>query len=144
MIIRELRTDDYKTVYGLIVNEMGHSEVLFTDLSASLDGMKADDRYLLFVAEDNDQVVGFVSAVEMLGCIDNRYIEITCLVVSQNYQKRGCGAQLLEHIEYLGKENDIRRFSVASGAHRTEAHEFYRNNGYEDGGYVFYKGLVIL
>ena len=60
MIIRELRTDDYNTIYGFVVNEMEHSEVLYKDMSASLDGMKADDRYLLVVAEDNNQVVGLL------------------------------------------------------------------------------------
>lgn len=144
MIIRELRTDDYNTIYGFVVNEMEHSEVLYKDMSASLDGMKADDRYLLVVAEDNNQVVGFVSAVKILGCIDKSYIEITCLVVSSKYQNKGVGKLLLGHIEILGKNSNIEKFSVTSGAHRIGAHDFYRKNGYKDGGFVFYKGQVII
>ena len=144
MNIRELRADDYKTIYGFIINEMEHSEVSFIDLSASLDLMKSDNSYMLFVAEDNNQVVGFVSAVKLIGCIDSSYIEIGCLVVSDNYQKRGGGKLLLEYIESLGKSNGIKNYSITSGLHRKNAHKFYEHNGYEKGGYAFYKGLVIL
>lgn len=144
MIIRELCTDDYKTVYGFIVNEMEHAEVKFTDMSASLDIMKADARYFLYVAEHNNQVVGFVNAVKLHGCIDYSYIEITCLVVSQSYQKMGIGKLLLEHIESLGRENNIEKFSITSGLHRKGAHAFYEKNGYQRGGYAFYNGLEIL
>ena len=79
MTIRELHVDDYKTVYGFIVNEMEHDEVQFTDMSDSLDNMKADNSYYLYVAEHNNQVVGFVSAVKLFGCIDSSFIDITCL-----------------------------------------------------------------
>jgi N-acetylglutamate synthase-like GNAT family acetyltransferase len=144
MNIRELCTDDYETVYGFIVNEMKHDEVLFTDMSISLDKMRSDSSYLLYVAEDNNKVIGFVSAVKMFGCIDKKYIEITCLVIAQYYQKRGIGKSLLEYIESLGRKEKIENYSVTSGLHRRDAHTFYEKNGYERGGYAFYKGLVIL
>ncbi|GFI30134.1 aminoalkylphosphonate N-acetyltransferase [Lachnospiraceae bacterium] len=144
MNIRKLNSGDYGTVYKFIVNEMEHSEVSFTDMSENLDIMKVDDSYLLYVAEYNNQVIGFVSAVKLFGCIDSCYIDITCLVVSQNFQGKGIGKSLLEFIESFGKINKIENFSVTSGLHRKEAHDFYRRNGYELGGYTFYKGLVIL
>ena len=144
MEIRELRTDDYTTVYGFIVNEMEHDEVSFEDMSASLDFMRDDSSYMLYVAENNNKVVGFVSAVKMFGCVDGNYIEITCLAVSKDYQGKGIGKLLLEHIESLGRKNKIKTFSVTSGKKRVEAHTFYENNGYERGGFVFYKGAVIL
>lgn len=143
MNIRKLHSDDYGTVYKFIVNEMEHSEVSFKDMSASLDIMKADDSYLLYVAEHNNQVIGFVSAVKLLRCIDSCYIDITCLVVSQNFQGKGIGKSLLEFIESYGRVNKIEKFSVTSGLHRKEAHAFYKKNGYELGGHAFYKGLVI-
>ncbi len=144
MIIRELRTDDYEIVHGFIVNEMGHDEVLFNVMSASLDSMRADDSYLLYVAEHNNHVVGFVSAVKLFGCVDSHYIEITCLVVSQRHQKEGIGKLLLDTIETAGKNSRIGSFSLTSGLQRKEAHAFYENNGYEKGGYAFYKGLIVL
>ena len=144
MNIRELRTNDYEIIHGFIVNEMEHDEVEFTDMSSSLDNMRNNDNYFLYVAEHDNQVVGFVSAVKMIGCIDSNYIEITCFVVSQNYQRRGVGALLLEHIESLGTRSGINRFSLTSGLFRVAAHEFYVKHGYEKGGYAFYKGLEIL
>lgn len=144
MGIRELRSSDYEIVYKFIVNEMEHSEVSFKDMSERLDIIKNDRNYFLYVAEHNEQVIGFVSAVKLLGCIDNCYIDITCLVVSQNYRGKGIGKSLLKFIESFGRVNKVEKFSVTSGLHRKEAHDFYRKNGYELGGYAFYKGLVIV
>lgn len=143
MNIRELNTNDYETVYGFIVNEMEHPEVSFADMSVSLDNMRNDVKYLLYVAVHDNQVVGFVSAAKMIGCIDSNYIEITCLVVSDNYQRIGVGKLLLEHIESLGKRNNIGKFSTTSGLHRKAAHDFYIKNGYEIGGLAFYNGQAI-
>ena len=44
----------------------------------------------------------------------------------------------------LLKSNGIKNYSITSGLHRKNAHKFYEHNGYEKGGYAFYKGLVIL
>lgn len=144
MNIRELQFGDYLAVHGLIVNEMEHAEVSLNDMSASLDAMKADSSYMLYVAEYDNQVVGFVSAVKLFGCIDSNYIEITCLVVSQSYQKKGIRKMLLKHIEYIGSKEGIEKFSVTSGKFRENAHAFYKRNGYELGGYAFYNGQVII
>lgn len=144
MNIRELHSEDYEAVYKFIVNEMQHSEVSFKDMSESLDSMKANDSYLLYVAEHNNQVIGFVSAVKLFGCIDNCYIDITCLVVSQHFQGKGIGKSLLEFVESIGHTYKIKNFSIISGLHRKEAHDFYKKNGYELGGCAFYKGLVIV
>lgn len=144
MRIRELNTHDYEVIHGFIVNEMKHAEVDFADLSSSLDSMKANDSYLQYVAECDDRVVGFISAVKLFGCVDSTFIEITCLVVSEDYQGRGIGTQLMEHIESLGAEENIHVFSVSCGNKRIPAHKFYMHNGYGKDGYTFYKGAVIL
>ena len=144
MNIRELHSEDYEAVYKFIVNEMEHSEVSFTDMSSSLDIMKANNSYLLYVAEHNNQIIGFVSAVKLFGCIDNCYIDITCLVVSQSFQGKGVGKSLLEFIESIGYTNKIKNFSIISGLHRKEAHDFYKKNGYELGGFAFFFCFVIV
>lgn len=144
MNIRELHSEDYEAIYKFIINEMEHSEVSFANMSESLDIMKANDSYLLYVAEHQKQVIGFVSAVKLFGCIDNCYIDITCLVVAKNFQHKGIGKTLLEFVESLGYSNKIKNFSIISGLHRKEAHNFYKKNCYELGGYAFYKGLAIV
>lgn len=144
MNIRAIRSNDYETVHKLIVKEMGHGEVSFTALSTNLDAMKSRDNYILYVMEYNSQVVGFISAVVLFGCIDGCYIDITCLVVAQAFQNRGIGKALLDFVESFGKINKIEHFSVTSGLHRKKAHNFYKKNGYELGGYAFCKGLVII
>ena len=144
MNIRELHSKDYESIYKFIINEMEHSEVSFADMSESLDIMKANNSYLLYVAEHQNQIIGFVSAVKLVGCIDNCYIDITCLVVSKNFQHKGVGKTLLEFVESLGYSNKIKNFSIISGMHRKEAHNFYKKNGYELGGYAFYKGVTIV
>jgi len=144
MSIRELRTNDYKAIHGLITNEMQHDEVLFDDLSCRLDIMLNDTDYLLFVSENDGCVTGFICALKSIGCIDGLCIDILCLVVLKTYQGKGIGEALLGYVENLGRGEGIENYSTTSGLHRTDAHRFYEKHGYEKGGYAFYKGLVII
>lgn len=145
MRIREVCSVDYVKIHNLIVNEMQHSEVSFADMTKWIDIMREDKKiHWLFVAESDNQVVGFISAIKSIGCIDGFFIDITCLVVSESFQGKGVGKELLDFIENLGKTEGITNYSTSSGLHRKEAHVFYEKNNYEKGGYAFYKGLVIV
>jgi GNAT superfamily N-acetyltransferase len=144
MKIRKLDSTDYETIHSLITNEMGHSEVQLANMSSWLDQMRNDKNQLLFVAEVDNQVVAFISAIKSIGCIDGFFIDITCLIVSKAFQGKGIGKALLQFVEDIGQSEDITRFSVTSGKQREEAHAFYVKNNYGLSGFAFYKGLVVL
>lgn len=144
MEIREIHHQDYSKIHSLIINEMGHDEVTFDELSERLNLIRSDKSYFLNVAINEKEIIGFISAIKSIGCIDGTSIEVCCLVVSQSYQKQGVGGALLGCIENIGLSEGITQFSLASGLHRKGAHAFFENRNYEKGGYAFYKGLTIL
>lgn len=143
MEIREMQAEDYKQVHDLIVTEMGHKEVKFEEFVNWLAIMKSKN-YYSYVATIDNNIAGFISANEAVGCIDGSYIDIDCLVVSYQYQGKGIGGALLQFIEDYSLSKGITKFSLTSGFHRKEAHDFYEKHNYEKGGYAFYKGLEIL
>ncbi len=62
--------------------------------------MKGDSRYRTFVADINGNVVEFATTVEALA-IDhpNGYIKMDGLAILPEYQHRGIGKALMEHVE---------------------------------------------
>ncbi|MFH1599309.1 MAG: GNAT family N-acetyltransferase [Pseudomonadota bacterium] len=103
------------------------------------------------VAEEGQQVL----VADRHGCLvgllalDIRYYlplggptcRITALAVSSGEQRQGVGRMLLREAEQRARQAGAARIELTSGAQRTEAHDFYRACGYEDGALRFLKRL---
>lgn len=104
------------------------------------------------VADDPDQQV---LVADRHGCLvgllalDVRYYlplggptcRITALAVSSGEQRQGVGRMLLREAEQRARQAGAARIELTSGAQRSEAHDFYRACGYEDGALRFLKRL---
>ena len=64
------------------------------------------------------------------------------MVVTPEAQGRGLGKQLLREAERRGRAGGAARIEITSGSQRTDAHKFYRDNGYSDGTVRFVKYLT--
>jgi GNAT superfamily N-acetyltransferase len=85
----------------------------------------------IFVAEDGDEVVGWIHvSVSYLLEVPLR-AEINGLVVSAATRSRGTGARLLEAAEAWARTKKCEGMSVRSNVIRERAHAFYEHNGYE-------------
>jgi ribosomal protein S18 acetylase RimI-like enzyme len=104
--------------------------------------MDNQSRQKLLVAERDGMLLGLLVLDFMyylpLGAISCR---IVALAVAPEAQRQGVGRWLLREAEQLARQEGAARVELTSAVHRTEAHEFYRQCGYEDTAVRFMKRL---
>ena len=87
---------------------------------------------VVFVAEVDDQVVGYLHAQIYRTLYMDAMVNLLGLAVLESMQKKGIGRALLEHAEQWAIDHGIFWMRLNSGASRTGAHAFYRTMGYTD------------
>lgn len=90
-----------------------------------------DENHALFVAELDDQVVGFISAGEQAHWAGDVDAYIGELVVSASASRRGIGAALVQKAMEWGRMSGYKRVLVSTGAANTAACALYRSLGFE-------------
>jgi ribosomal protein S18 acetylase RimI-like enzyme len=97
----------------------------------ALDPNRNESR-AIFVAEQNDEVVGFVTTAtrrHWAGDLDGYIGE---LVVDQRVEGRGVGRTLVMAAEEWARRQQVDRISLQTGAANARARAFYRSLGYEE------------
>ena len=96
--------------------------------------------YHLFVAEVNNQVVGFIALhwFELMHW-EGKMGRMTAFCVDENFRSQGVGKQLLNASEEFLKAKGCVKFEVTSNARRTRTHGFYLNNSYVEDSKRFVK-----
>jgi ribosomal protein S18 acetylase RimI-like enzyme len=138
--IRLCTKDDYASVFELL-------KQLWTDMPSNYetlqivytDALKSDKQKFIVGLIDN-KIVGFCSLTIKnnlwqagnLGHIDE-------LIVDKTFRKQGIGRKLIDEITVIAKENDCKRIELDSAFYRKEAHQFYKDLGYENRAYLFSK-----
>lgn len=142
IVIREIESKDYISVSAIWRDVLGFSSVTDETVAKTCEKMKGDSRYCTFIADVNDNVVGFVTIVETLA-IDhpNGYIKVNGLAVLPEFQHCGIGKMLMERVEMLAGERNISLIGLATGFQRTGAHEFYEHLGYQKLSFWFRKRI---
>lgn len=88
----------------------------------SIEAYKSNKgQILLWVAEDNQKIVGF----GLLNLFNN---SIDSLYIAPNFNKRGYGRKLLETIELVARNKGIKQLNLSS---TLNAHQFYQKMGYQ-------------
>lgn len=91
---------------------------------------------IMYLYIENNKCIGLIS-----GCIYNEEIsnyEFKCpkrgsvneLVVKKEYQNKGIGKLLLNHLEKYLKEKDCKKIMIGVFAYNEKAINFYNKNGY--------------
>ena len=102
-----------------------------------------EDREMVFVAELNARVVGFIHVEKYNVLYLDSMVNILGLAVLSNYQKQGLGRKLIDAVIQWAKEMGIYTLRLNSGINRKEAHQFYRRIGFgeEKEQYRFIKNI---
>jgi ribosomal protein S18 acetylase RimI-like enzyme len=104
--------------------------------------MDNQSRQKLLVAEREGMLLGLLALDFMyylpLGAVSCR---IVALAVAPEAQRQGIGRWLLREAEQQARQAGAARVELTSAGHRLEAHEFYRQCGYEDTAVRFMKRL---
>lgn len=138
-VIRIIEEKDYLSVAD-IWREVLNIPVTDEDLTRTYDKMKADDRYITYVAEFDGRVVGLVTMVSVLAVgHPSGYTKVNGLGVLPEYRNMGIGRMLMEKAEQAAVQNGTRYLGLASGLMRENAHRFYEHLGYVRTSYWFGK-----
>ncbi len=141
MHIRKFQIEDTTQVCELLNNELG-KQISVDELSITVSDMLKSDDYAIFVAEQNNEIVGFIGVHFGLAFeIKGKVMRIIALAVKESYQHRGIGTKLLEAAEKSAIEYKASVIGVNSGLHRAVAHSFYEKNKFSKKGYSFIKNI---
>ena len=142
ILIREIEERDYPDVLKIWNDVIGNHNFTVENISWHHDRFKENDNYKAFVAEFENNVVGFVYIMQYAPwAVEGEQFWIQGIAVKDDMQGKGIGTKLLEHIEKYGKDKGVEYITLNTGFKRTAAHAFYEHNGYSTGNYCFGKKL---
>lgn len=139
MLYREYENKDISAIRDILERDLGY-HCSHDALTKRVNEMSKRENYQIFVACDNEEVVGFIGCVRYLAFeLENEGMKIIALAVSRKYRRKGIGTELLKTAEQWAKENNIEVILLNSGLTRAEAHTFYESRGYIKKSYGFLK-----
>ena len=130
MIIRKANKEDSFSIM-MLSKELGY-ESTEEEIKNRINYLSKKDQSFLVVAEEEDNVVGFISYEHYETVYYVPGINITGLVVFKDFRNKGIGKRLLNYAEEYAKSKSLTFVRLNSGIQRKEAHSFYKNNGYDN------------
>ncbi|MDR1348855.1 MAG: GNAT family N-acetyltransferase [Prevotellaceae bacterium] len=140
--IRFCIADDYAAIFELLKQLWIDKQLNCKVLQAVYENALKSDRQKLIIGLIGNKIVGFCSLTinnnlwqgGNLGYIDE-------LIVDENFRGQGIGKTLMAEITKIARENNCKQIELSSAFHRKEAHQFYKNSGYEKRAYLFSKAI---
>jgi len=139
VVIRPAVADDSAAI-ALLLAELGYPAPADA-IPVRLERMEGEGQHLL-LAELDGRVVGLASLFLRHVIVDDApFARLAALVVSADSRGRGVGAALVADAERLARQGGCTILEVTSGLHRPEAHDFYRDLGFDEKPRRFLKRL---
>lgn len=130
MKIRIANLSDSKAIQKLNSIEL-HYDYPLEDTTNKLELILSLDWQIIYVAEIDGQVAGYVQAHKYIGTFGDLFVNIMGLAVSKDFQGNGVGKALMFAAENWAQEIGAEGVRLNSGSERTEAHKFYEKIGYD-------------
>jgi PhnO protein len=137
--IRPVIPKDFEAVYRFICNL---EEAIFDrdELKTCFDACLSLPHHHYLIAEIDGYAVGYVSCHgQLLLHHCGMVYEIEELYVDYAHRNLGIGALLIAAVENALAGSGHKLLEVASGLQRTDAHRFYKENGFRQTSYKFVK-----
>lgn len=99
-------------------------------ISRRLRLISRDPDHCVFVAVENETVVGWIHAFEAHRIESDPFAEIAGLVVSKSHRRKGVGRRLLQLVKGWALQKGVSVVRVRCQVKRTGAHQFYRVFGF--------------
>jgi GNAT superfamily N-acetyltransferase len=128
--IRRVVQEDSKNIARLCI-QLGYEAVQKVITERLLKLINEKDT-VLFVAEMDGQVAGWVQASIRSAVETGEFAEITGLVVDESLRGKGIGKRLVVKTEEWAKSLGFNSIRVRTNILRTETHLFYRGIGFEE------------
>ena len=139
-MIRIMQQKDCPAVARLWRDYLDVSSATDESVRKTFEKMSEDSRYCSYVAEENGNVVGFITFVEVLSFDDpDGYIKMNGIAVMPEYRRLGIGEQLVERAERAARERGANSIGAASSFKRTESQAMLDKLGYQKSAFWFHK-----
>ena len=129
-IVRQAVISDAKDIYYINKTSLGYDYDLEKQ-KAKIQAVLNDSTQVIFVAETNNKVVGYIHLVNYDVIYADNFKNCLGLAVDNDYKRNGIGSALLNQAEIWAKENGAAGIRLCSGIEREKAHQFYQSQGYE-------------
>lgn len=127
--IREANIEDCEAIFKLNKNEMGYDYDL-ENTRERLTYILQRPNHKIFVAEINNQVVGYVHGNDYDLIYKDSLKNIMGIAVDHRYKRNGIGKKLMNEIENWAFKTGAVGVRLLSGEERISSHEFYKSCGY--------------
>lgn len=139
MRIEHLTEDDLFSLAEIFHQIWGETSSL-EKMKSTYSYLKANPAYVLLVAKQDNQLVGFAMGVicaELYGeC--KPFMVVEDVIVDKLHRQKGAGTALMRELEKSAKDFDCCQIIFVTESNRTEALSFYSALGYE---YEPFKGF---
>jgi len=141
MIIRRAVPADRKRLLTLYAAFLETDRFADMKHDSFLEIVESKD-HLVLVAEDDDRLMGFITAsARLVVRYPHPIWQIDELYVDADSRGHGLGGKLIKEVEKLVRSRGGGGIYVQSGYQHEPAHTFYEHNGYEKRGHYFLKVL---
>jgi GNAT superfamily N-acetyltransferase len=138
VVIRGADVEDAEAL-AVLMSQLGYP-TREDEMAARLRLILTRSDYRVAVAVREGQVVGVIAALMGLSIeMNGRYGRVTALSVSESHRSRGIGAHLLAHAESWFRAHGAAAGLINCSTHRSDAHRFYKREGYQVTGVRFHK-----
>ena len=130
--IREATVQDAEAFAQLNTQGMGY-EYPIADTALNLTRILESPCDKVFVAVADAEIVGYIHVNDYRVLYAPAMVNVMGIAVSDSCRRCGIGRQLLAAAEAWAQERGSTAIRLVSGAHRAEAHAFYRSCGFDCG-----------
>lgn len=140
MVIRKITIDDAEAFLNLcrqldketqfMLLEPEERTTTIDEQIAIIENILSRNNKIIFVAEDNNQLIGYISA-DGGDYKRNRHSVYIVIGIIQAYTGQGIGTKLLEELENWAYRNKIRRLELTVMVHNKAAIALYKKIGFE-------------
>ena len=131
-MIRKIKIEDAEAVQRLCNISLGYSVSIETVMRQIQKLSEDVNHHYIYVYEDEElqNVVGFVHAEVYESLYSYAGLNILGLAVLPEFQGKGIGKELMNHLELKAKDDSVSFVRLNSADYRVEAHKFYESIGY--------------
>ncbi|MFT3665020.1 GNAT family N-acetyltransferase [Piscinibacter sp.] len=153
MLIRQANLQDAENLSALAIQVWLHtyategvssvvSRYVLSELSAKkFETVLTEDSSAIFVAENNDYLLGYAKLVVGTLCPvpTTEKIELATLYVQSPFLGKGVGGALLKHAEQCAKQRANTSMWLATNSKNSRAIAFYAKHGYRKLGITYFE-----
>ena len=136
MEIRELKEADLESLIKLYEQLDGKNSGFAVEDARGIwkNEIEGNQSIKYFGAVENGKVVStcFCAIIPNLTRLGGAICFVENVVTDKDFRKQGLGKKVMNKAIEFAREKNCYKVILESGAWRTEAHEFYRNLGFDD------------